>query len=278
MLLQPSKQTEVSKLWRIQRVTTLWLEMSPRVPRVAVWSAHSARSHFTVNENITIPGGRDPPSATDFATVLAVTVVVQVALKTEDTASPVPRDSATSISVVAFFFCDLTKPSFRSSFCDYRHFCCAGRGTSYEPDSSTSITVEALCSGISTRRASAAAADPETAAASAQSSTTSWRSQPWSCSCTQPGRQQLHPCRHGNTTLHESLFTSCSGSPPTLNYRMGTHTIEKLEFSPWACGHSSGQVVAVSRHLVFRVAARNVHLFRGYACVRAGVCVFLLWK
>ena len=29
MLSQPSKHTEASKLWRIQRVATLWLEMSP---------------------------------------------------------------------------------------------------------------------------------------------------------------------------------------------------------------------------------------------------------
>ena len=35
------KYTEASKLWRIQRVATLWLEMSPNVPRAAAWSAHS---------------------------------------------------------------------------------------------------------------------------------------------------------------------------------------------------------------------------------------------
>ena len=41
MFLQPSKQTEVSKLWRIQHVATLRLEMSPNVPKAAAWSAHS---------------------------------------------------------------------------------------------------------------------------------------------------------------------------------------------------------------------------------------------
>ena len=42
---------------------------------------------------------------------------------------------------------------------------------------------------------------------------------------TQPGRQQLHPYGHDGTTHHVSLFTSCTGSPPTLTRRMGTETM-----------------------------------------------------
>ena len=41
MLLQPSKHMDASKLLRIQRVATLWLEVSPNVPSAAAWSAHS---------------------------------------------------------------------------------------------------------------------------------------------------------------------------------------------------------------------------------------------
>ena len=41
MLWQQSKHTDASKLWCFERVATLWLEMSPNVPRAAAWSAHS---------------------------------------------------------------------------------------------------------------------------------------------------------------------------------------------------------------------------------------------
>ena len=41
MLLQPLKHTEASKLWWIQPVATLWLEVRPTVPSAAAWSEHS---------------------------------------------------------------------------------------------------------------------------------------------------------------------------------------------------------------------------------------------
>ena len=41
MLWHPSKHAVASKLWWIQRVVSLWLELRPKVPRAAAWSAHS---------------------------------------------------------------------------------------------------------------------------------------------------------------------------------------------------------------------------------------------
>ena len=122
--------------------------------------------------------------------------------------------------------CNITRPSIRNRLCDCSggcgRACCSGPRRSSFSFSTRIRFLSWLCFLCDLKEVEHQQQTLRLPPELRQVRGVLWRSRPWSCSHTQPGRQQLHLYRHGDTTSHGSLLTSCSGSPPTLKHRMGT--------------------------------------------------------